>query len=198
MERISVRERKVEKDSDPGVSFEKLVYANGTAATHLSPISSVVCFGSCLKGNPKATFIEIIFQKPVKADQQNRPITWIELYTLYRCMGYPKPLDDLSSPGLKKHTILKQMREFKRFMRATTGRILAEEGEQGWFKQGRETPCNLAAVGIAGKHNTLSCNVHVQDEVAEQIAKHPVRINTKVLKNKSTHLLSRARSCPLG
>ena len=109
-----------------------------------------------------------------------RPISWVELYTLYRCKGYPKPLDDPESPGLKRATLTKQLQEFKRLVRATTSKTLAEQGARDLFKPTREIPDALVGVGIAGKLNAISCNIFVNDCTAAGIAKHLIWVNRKI------------------
>ncbi len=68
------------------------------------------------KGSPHVQhFINDLKVQPI--DSNLRPITWVELYILYRLGGYNKPIDDPPGKAAVRATPAKQMIAFKKLSR---------------------------------------------------------------------------------
>ena len=107
-------------------------------------------------------------------------MTWIELYTLHKIRGYPKPHDDPDSPGLRRPTLHQQVGEFRRLLRAMSNKTLQGGEHDDILNPSRILPDVLLGIGIAGKLNDVNCGVHFEGSTATEMAKHLAWANRTV------------------
>ena len=97
---LKVREAKEVKDK----TYTSLQYPEAQHCRALVPTSGTGCYWQFLRSNPMGrqieNFISSLAIRAVQNDQ--RGITWLELYTPFRIQGYNKPLRDPSSPAPKR------------------------------------------------------------------------------------------------
>jgi len=106
-----------------------------------------------------------------KCTAENRGISWVELYVLYRIRGYRKPIEDPNIKAFSRATADKQLKAFKKSVKANAKRVLIDAEDNKLFKANKAAPDHLKGVGILGKHFTLSFNVYVTNEEAVMIVK---------------------------
>jgi hypothetical protein len=152
-----------------------------TSATYLSPVSSVGCFKKYRVKEQAAINIEqfLADSRFSKEGQTCRGVTWLELYTIYRIKGYPKPIADPASPAAQRTTLLKQIACFKKVLRGVVQRSLAAE-DQDMFKPGRAVPDALVGVGILGMHAALRVNIYLQDGEKQSVSTKLLNINRTI------------------
>ena len=65
---------------------------------------------------------------------QAQATTWLELYIMYRCMGFQKPLLDNPSKARSKATVQMQLRKFKAVLRGVASRGIYHHEQLGDLK----------------------------------------------------------------
>ena len=151
---------------------EPLQYANDAEAYSLKPISSMACFKGFCEANHAAKHVEAFWAQAlvVPCNLQTRPITWLELFILYRLRGGANAIKNPASRALTRATADKQLRAFQRLVRRVAERTLKDE--QGGFslKPAKGKYNGLRGVGILGRIPAISGNLCVNDEENRAIA----------------------------
>ena len=127
-----------------------------------------------------------------KQSQTCRGVTWLELYTIYRVKGYPKPIADPASPAAQRTTLLKQLACFKKVLRGVVQRCLAAE-DQEMLKPGRALPDALVGVGILGTHAAIKVNTYLKDSEKKDVATKLLKINRTISQNQVDEYLQGKR-----
>ena len=165
-------EAEAASSADPGKLYEKLSYAKLGDARLLNAVSSIQCFAAYAK-KPAAKNMEHFLsnlQVVPRDDHDDRSITWLELYILYRIRGGIKPIPDSTRIAFGRATADKQIAAFKRLVRGLVSRVLDEQGDAKLFKPCKSKPSELAGVGILGKIAALNFNVVVTQAEQDTIA----------------------------
>jgi len=152
--------------------YVPLGYVPSTKGRPLTAVSSVQCyrkFGHLHGIQHIESFISGLQVEP-DGDDNGRMITWLELYILYRLRGGVKPIPDDAHEAVSKATADKQLRAFKRKLRAVVERTLAHDGDAVLFKPTKGKPNNLKGCGILGKLPTVSFNVRIGEDEQKAIA----------------------------
>jgi hypothetical protein len=128
-----------------------------------------------------------------EASDTVRPITWLELYMVFRVRGYHKPLTNPNNGALTRATLDKQLRQFKKNIRSVIDKTMGGQGDAYLFKPRKGQVDALKGVGILGKHASISCNVVTG--AAEQTAIHKalVKLNRQISNNKVDEYLQGTR-----
>ena len=114
-----------------------------------------------------------------------RGITWLELYILYRCRGYHKPIANPGHAAKLRATPAKQIRAFKKHVRGIVCRSLQDSTDACLFRPSPPMMDALIGVGITGKHATLNLNVALNQQEQDAIAQWLTKI-TRTISNKFT------------
>ena len=128
-----------------------------------------------------------------EASDHNRPITWLELYMIFRIRGYHKPLENPSNGALTRATLDKQLRQFKRNIRQVVDKTMGGQGDAHLFKPRKGQIDALKGVGILGKHASLSCNVVTDTAEQAALQKALVKLNRQISNKKVDEYLKGTR-----
>ena len=150
---------------DRGENYIKLQYPNPSEARQITPKAALSNYNVFNISNPKhAQAEEILSNLWIKdCKDGSRPITWLELYMTYRLRGYHKPIDDPPSAARNKATLDKQLKGFKKLVRAVADKDFGGQGDAYLFKLAKARKDMLKGVGIFGMHASLSVNITVSD-----------------------------------
>ena len=181
-------QKEKDKHTDNKVGYKPLPYPNLANTRKLHTTSTMNEFNHFTKTNTNATQIEHFLANALFAScgSSDRPITWIELYILYRSRGYTKPIQDHKNRAVTRATADKQIRAFKNACRGVVSRILQDSEDRKLFKPTTTTPNSLIGVGLLGKHAAIGCSLHVTKEEQANIASSLVKLG-RVLSNKHTY-----------
>ena len=179
---------KAEKGICQKKHYSPLHYPGVNTTRKLIATSSLKEYQSYASKNPQAEHVEKFMANLniTPAGISERGITWLELYVLYRCRGYPKPIEDPIHAGKTKATPDKQIKAFKKYIGAVVARSLFEAKDAKLFSPGYSKMNSLKGVGISGKHATLSFNVCISDKEKDTIAACLVRL-IRTICNKETN-----------
>ena len=163
------------------VNYVELPSPDDGNVSYLGPVSSVGCFRKYREREKAAIHIEqfLADSRFSREGQTCRGVTWLELYTIYRIKGYPKPIADPASPAAQRTTLLKQLACFKKVLRGVAQRSLAAE-DQDMCKPGRAVPDALVGVGILGMHAALRVSKYLEDHEKKDLATKLLKINRTI------------------
>ena len=158
--------------ADKRAAYQALQYPEEGQSRILCPITSIHCFESLITKQVEMIDVDAFLAnlRVTPSIDGLRGISWIELYILYRVRGGRKLIPNPSNPALPRGSADKQIRAFKRALRAVVERTLSSEGDSQLFKPGPAKVDNLHGVGILGKQACLSLNVHIPQQEREAIA----------------------------
>jgi len=124
--------------------------------------------------------------------KEDRYITWLELYILYRITGNGKPVSDISLVGdkVKQSVPLDvQLRHFKTQVRCISVRTLVGGRDQHIFKPAAITQPNLIGVGLDGKHQAVSFNVSINNSTQRIVNKALILLGRNLSRDKVNLIL---------
>ena len=172
----STGEAKNEK-GDATLEYKALEYAK--EGDKIIPDASLENFTQIKSKNKNACNIQdFICNLEIKTQSTNqRGITWIEMYILYRLRGYDKPLRDPEEIAMPRSTLDKQIRKFRSDFNTVRSRIWARSELIKITKAGKATKDGLMGVGIIGKLPCLPFNVHITARKREEIEMRLHRLN---------------------
>ena len=166
-ERVELEER--EGKTKPYIPLGYVQTAKGRA---FKAISSVQCYRKLLKAHDTThigAFLSCLIVDTA-GDDKGRMITWLELYVWYRLRRGIKPIPDDFHKAIGRATADKQIRAFKRKIKAVVERTLARDGDAVLFKPSKGKPNTLKGCGILGKLPTLSFNVRIRENEQKAFA----------------------------
>ena len=104
-----------------------------------------------------------------QVDCQAHATSWLELYIIYRVIGYPKPIPDRPSKARARATIQMQLTEFKKVVRGIVERAAKDEDSKSAIKPCKITHQRFISLGLAGKHAAINCSIEVDDDVMKAV-----------------------------
>ena len=132
----------------------------------------------------------------VPTGQGVRPITWVELFTLFVIRGHFHVNGHLS-PCDVKPTPDKLIREFKSLCRGVVDRTIEDEGDRVCFKPASNTRDILSGVAITGQLTAVSFNVVLSEDEKLEVAKGLVNLSRHVTaKNNRSYLAGHRKFIP--
>ena len=87
----------------------------------------------------------------------------------------------------------RQVREFKRLLRATLNKTLQGGEHEDILSPSRVHPDVLLGIGIAGELNAVNCGVHVESSTATEMAKPLVWVNRTISEKQIDRLVKGER-----
>ena len=99
-----------------------------------------------------------------------RPITWLELFTLYKIRGYDNPIPDPSTVSHSKASLDKQFRMFKNKFRAVAMRVCTNQVEKDLLTPFKINNDNLSGIGLSGRYQAPSFNVWLTEQEQHEVA----------------------------
>ena len=123
----------------------------------------------------------------------SRPITWLEIYIIFRLRGYHKPMENPSNGAVTRATLDKQLKQFKRNVRQVVDKTMGGQGDAYLFKPSKGRIDALKGVGILGKHASLSCNIVTDDAEKMAIHKALTKLNRQISNTKTHEYLQGTR-----
>ena len=178
--------------ADKRVFYCPLIYPDEVHSAPLKIVAHLGHFKAYNEFDNKAKdvygFLENI--KVRESDNQTRCITWLELYILYRIRGYRQPIDNPICISHAKATLDKQFAAFKNKVRAVATRVYQDSEQGKWFQPGQIKNENLIGIGITGKHQGPSFNVHVSNEEKKEIAQNLHLLNHSISNVKLDKLIN--------
>ena len=132
---------RIERARDPEngkVQYKELQYADVSCRNKVqlsAPLSQFTSYAN-RNGDAKHLYGYLNSLRIAYADEDLRPITWLEMYILYRCRGGPKPIQDAA---LKRSTADKHLRAFKAKFRACYKRVLLNSSDYEMFRPHKPT-----------------------------------------------------------
>jgi hypothetical protein len=107
--------------------------------------------------------------------------------------GYHKPIDDPPSAARNKATLDKQLKGFKRLVKAVADKDFGGQGDAYLFKPAKARKDMLRGVGILGMHTSLSFNITVTDSEQKAIAKAFTKLNRTISNTNAEEFLQGTR-----
>ena len=128
-----------------------------------------------------------------------RPITWIELYVLYRITGNAKPLNEKPGNGEKFRQAVPldlQVKHFKTQVRRIADRALMGGRDEQSFRPQSIIGPNLQNVGFEGKHPAVGFNVCINSSAQRQINKALILLGRTISQDKVNQILNQKDAKP--
>ena len=168
------------------IVYTPLKYVKEDGGSDLPILSTIAHFRGHVGKHAKACHAEHFLRnlKVQRCDDGPRPVTWLELYILYRLRGHPKPIDDPSNKAEARATPAKQINAFKQSVRAVAHRTFNPKEYSLFLGSARIKKPNLSEVAIAGKHACLPFNVAISHEEQVQIAQQLVKLTHSICMKK--------------
>ena len=69
-----------------------------------------------------------------RTGDQTYAATWLELYILYRCMGYAKPIEDRANKARARAGVQMQLNQFKTDVRGVVSRAIYDKDQLDLFR----------------------------------------------------------------
>ena len=170
---------------DDKVQYTKLEYANESDSRLWNITSSINYYKAYMNKTTCSKDLESFLNNMLISEtcEGTRGITWIELYTLYRLIGYDKPIPDSKHAGKAKTPPVKQLAKFQKELKATAKRVMIGQSDLNLLNQSKAMPGNLKGVGINGKHPTLGFNVALSEQGQTALATALIKL-TRIIKKK--------------
>ena len=124
-----------------------------------------------------------------EADEGTRGITWVELYTIYRLIGYDKPHPDSKHASKAKTPPAKQINKFKKEIKAVAKIIMVGQSDINLFNQRKAKQGTLKGVGINGKLPTLGFNIALNEQGQCEVTKALIKLTRHINKNDINNFL---------
>ncbi len=115
-----------------------------------------------------------------KCSHQYNATTWLELYLLYRCKGYPKPIEDRKCKARAKATVQMQLREFKNTCRGVLQRGVQDEEVHNLFRPCKITHERFLNLGLRGKHPAIEASIIFDEEAREVVQKNLITLGHRI------------------
>ncbi len=119
-------------------------------------------------------FIRSIKAQPT--DDGQYATSWLELYILFRVLGFAKPVPDKQHQARARATVAMQLSEFKNTFRGVLQRCAFNDEAKQLAKPCEVIVDRLIGLGIKGKHPALCCaiiNTRVVQAKANDFAYQP-------------------------
>ena len=180
--RREAAEKAKKQKEDHKEGYRMLSYPSQLSARQVTPKASLSNYQSFTNAKPKHKQVEKYLSNLWIKDigQDTRPITWLELYMTYRLRGYHQPLSVDANAARTKPTLDKQLKEFKKMVKAVIDKDFGGQGEAKIFKPAKQQADLLRGVGILGKHACLSFNIVVTESEQSAMAKALIRVNRTI------------------
>ena len=173
VERIARAETAAAERIDKRITYRPLSYGSRSHGYKLQPSCSLANFKSYVQANPKSTSVQDFLCELSVCDISHncpRPITWIELYILYRLRGHVCLTHCDVEPAYAKPTPDTLIRDFKNCVRAVVKRSFVNMPHATLFKPAQAKRDAQIGVGILGNMACPSFNVVVTDVECKHIA----------------------------
>jgi len=188
--------------------YAPLAYGLQGGTSKLSFITSIRNFKKEVAAKPHIShaedFLKELHVQPTSSGV--RGITWLELYILYRCSGYPKPIANPLNVGFAKPTLHEQIGAFKCCTKSIVMRALDSNACGSYFKPYVAHVQQYKGLAIEAVHAAISFNIALSQEtvriLAAQLVKLTRRCNANVIRSfldaetglKSTKLTTKGKS----
>jgi hypothetical protein len=155
------------------VSYEPLTYPDESGTRKIENYATIHDYSNYMKCNNCAHNVEqFLANIQIKeVGPQERGITWIELYVIYRMRGNPAPYTSNSKKAASKKTACQQIKEFTRQVRGNITRTLTSEDQKLFKPHKQQNRCMLKQIAILGDTPAINCNISLyegeQDNIAE-------------------------------
>ena len=182
----AIDKAKRDKDVDNGkVNHKALQYACEDRAKNFKLTAPLTQFQDYVSQNHKAQDVNsfLVNLKYLPAGEDLRPITWLEMYILYRCRGGQKPIKDPEQAAQKRGTADKQIKAFKKSIREWVKKVMHNSEDSKYFKPYKPGKDALIGMGMMGKHASIACNVAISDAERTVIADWLVKLTRTISKN---------------
>ena len=183
------------KIKDEGIQYQELTYAKPQHSHKLELTSDIRYYNKYIKTNQSIADIQhFLYNLKVVSTADCRPITWIELYILYRIRGYKKPIADPEHKAISRATAAKQINAFKKYFRGVTSRCMMDSAHSSYFTPARARADSLKGVAINGKHAALNFNAETSNSENRAIAHNLIKLCRTVPLKKLNAFLDRKSS----
>ena len=179
-------------DNEGKTCYKPLQYAGEQGVINMPVQSTISYFKGYADKNAGSGQVEHFLRtlKVQPASDSLRPITWLEMYILYRLRGYKKLIDDPASKAAVRPSPAKQLLAFKKSSRAVGQRLMTNEDYSTYLSPATQKKQNLSGVAMAGKHACLNINVYVSPDELQAIAQLLVKLTHTLSKMKVDSFLS--------
>ncbi len=117
-----------------------------------------------------------------ECSHQYNATSWLELYLLYRCKGFPKLIADSNSKARARATVEMQLREFKNTVRGILQRGLHDEEVQALFKPCKVTHDRFINLGIKGKYPAICASIIFDDASRDIVQQNLITLGHRIPK----------------
>ncbi len=114
-------------------------------------------------------------------------ITWLELYTLYKALGYRCAQQDPGKKSKARPGLGKQLATFKKLVRKVEKEEV-EEAQKTLLGSGKKKGYALSRLGVGSHAPTLNCVVKLGAEAQRELDKEVLRAGGSTLKDLNKYL----------
>ena len=180
--------------TDQGVAHTGLQYPTKLNARYVIPKVTIASYPKLSKDIGITQTQCLLSNLLVEGDvTHSRPITWLELYIIFRVRGYHKPMENQINGAITRATLDKQLKQFKRNIRQVVDKTMGGQGDAYLFKPSKGQCDALKGVGILGKHASLACNVVTDAAEQKAIHKALTKLNRQISNSKTEEYLQGTR-----
>ncbi len=138
----------------------------------------------CKAGNSVWNFLSNL--EIAETTNQHHATTWLEMYIIYRALGYPKPLPDNPSKSRSRATACMQLREFTKTVRGIVQRGFEDGNHISLFKPMKVTHERFLNLGVKGRYPAINGSIIMDDDLRGALEQNIIalghRISTKAIK----------------
>ncbi len=161
--------------------YKPLAYAHQDECCKFCFVAQVHNFQKELKLRPCIThaqcFLMALDLKPTSCG--GRGITWLELYTLYRATGYPKPIANPANASFAKPTMHQQIVAFKGAIRSIGKRCIDSITGSQLLKPFVSHEQHLRGIAIEGSQAALSFNIALSPTMQQFLAAQLIKLTRR-------------------
>ncbi len=110
-------------------------------------------------------------------------ITWIELFVLFKKMGYPNPLDNGTRKASTRKSLASQIKAFKLGIRRLARDLLEDEEQRELFRVGKTKGYALKHLGVASHAAHINSMVKITDSIRDAVHQEDLFLNGNRIKN---------------
>ena len=111
---------------------------------------------------------------------QTQATTWLELYILYRCMGYTKPIEDRANKARARAGVQMQLNQFKKDVRGVVDRAIYDKDQLDVFKPIKVSKQKYEGLAVKGKYQAVHMDIRMTPQQREVVERHVITLGHNI------------------
>jgi ribonuclease HI len=179
-------------------AFCPLSYPSNDHAHHICSITSIDNMPKLRDHHPNIRnaqlFMEALPWQPCTSEAPG--ITWVQLYTLYRLAGFPKPLANPICVAQAKPSLAMQLAQFKSNVRCIVAKVSHSQAAQLFKPEGKHV-AQLKGLAIEGVHASISCMVCIPMETQNMLAMQIIKLSRYISSQNLSKYIGNRKNLPM-